>query len=661
MRKNYFRNTVTVLAAMMMCVIVTSFAAPAGTDGPKDAQPATKKANEALVKELNFEDQEDFADAQRGFIAGLPGGVIKDSKGMIVWDLKSFDFINQKKESPDTVNPSLWRQARLNMYSGLFKVVDRVYQIRGLDVSNMTIIEGDRGLILIDPLVTMEPAAAGLELYFQHRGKRPVVAVIYTHSHLDHWGGVKGVVSEADVKAGKVKILAPDGFMEAAVSENVTAGAAMSRRSFYWYGTLLPKNEKGLVDVGLGKSLSLGGLSLIPPTDIIMKTGDKRTIDGVQMIFSMVHGTEAPAEMMIFFPQFKVLDSAELACHTMHNILTLRGAQVRDAEKWSDYMNEAMDSYGVNTEVLIAQHHWPRWGRDRCIEFLKDQRDLYKYVHDQTLRLMNLGYTMNEIGPMLSLPSTLARKWYVRGYYGTMNHDAKAVYQKYLGWYDMNPANLNPLAPVDSAKKYVQYMGGASAIIAKAREDFKKGEFRWVAQVMNQVVFADPANKEARSLQADALEQLGYQAEAGTWRSNYLTAAYELRTGVHAYNSTLAPDVLKAMTIPMFFNFMGISLNGPRAEGKTMVINWNFTDVGEKYVMNLENCALTQRSGVQSPRADVTVTLTRAVFDAITLKQTTFEKEITAGKIKIVGNASKLAELMGMMDTFNSDFNIVTP
>jgi linear primary-alkylsulfatase len=424
---------------------------------------------------------------------------------------------------------------------------------------------------------------------------------------------------------------------------------------------VLPRGERGQVDAGLGKASSTGTVTLIPPTDIITKTGQKRVIDSVEMIFQMSPDTEAPAEMTIFFPQFKVFDSAELACHTLHNVLTLRGAQVRDAAKWAYYLNEAIAMYGDQTEVLIAQHHWPRWGHNRSISFLRDQRDMYKYVHDQTLRLANEGYTMAEIGPMLKLPPSLARQWYARDYYGTVNHDMKAVYQKYLGWYDMNPANLNPLPPEDSAKKYVEYMGGAQAVMAKARQDFAKGEYRWVAQAMNHVVFADPNNKEARNLEADALEQLGYQCEAATWRNNYLTAAYELRNGVHTEGRTGNPDVVEAMTIPMFFDFMGVQLNGPKADGKVIVLNWNFTDVGEKYILNLENSALTYMPNQQAPNADATFTLARATLDAINAGHTTFASEIAAGHITIQGNGRKLGELLSLLDTFDGNFNIVTP
>ncbi len=442
----------------------------------------------------------------------------------------------------------------------------------------------------------------------------------------------------------------------------MTAGAAMTRRVDYLYGQVLPRGERGQIDIGLGKATSQGTVTLIAPTDTIAKTGEKRTIDGVEMIFHMAPDTEAPAEMMIFFPQFRVFNCAELACHTLHNVLTLRGAQVRDAAKWSYFLNEAIATYGDQTEVLIAQHHWPRWGNDQCIEFLKDQRDIYKYIHDQTLRLANQGYTMAEIGPMLKPPSSLARRWYLRGYYGTVNHDAKAVYQKYLGWYDANPANLNPLPPADSARKYVEYMGGAPAVLAKAYEDFKKGEYRWVAQAVNHVVFADPDNQEARRLQADALEQLGYQAEASTWRNNYLTAAYELRNGIHPSGTiTRGADQLTAMTIPMYFDFMGVCLNGPSADGKAIILNWDFTDVGEKYILNLENSALTYLPNRQASDADATITLTRATLDAITLGKTKFENEIAAGRINMKGNSGKLGELLSMLDVFKGEFEIVTP
>jgi alkyl sulfatase BDS1-like metallo-beta-lactamase superfamily hydrolase len=656
------KKLLTSIVATLSFLAATPSRPAVGADVAKDAEPTTREANATMAKDLDFADQEDFEEAKRGLVAPPTDAIIKGAGGQNVWNLRAYDFL-KREDAPATVNPSLWRQAELNMNAGLFEVVDRVYQVRGLDLSNMTIVEGDKGLIVIDPLITTETARAALDLYTRHRGKRPVAAVVYTHSHVDHFGGVKGVVDPADVKTGKVKILAPDRFLEAAVSENVTAGTAMSRRSMYWYGIVLPRGERGQVDAGLGKATATGTVTLIPPTDVIKKTGEQRTIDGVKMVFQMTPDTEAPAEMTIYFPQFKVFDSAELACHTLHNILTLRGAQVRDAAKWAHFLNEAITMYGEHTDVLIAQHHWPRWGHDRSIAFLEDQRDMYQYVHDQTLRLANEGYTMSEIGPMLKPPPSLARRWYARGYYGTANHDAKAVYQKYIGWYDMNPAHLNPLPPEAAAKRYVQYMGGASAVIAKAREDFAKGDYRWVAEAMNHVVFADPDNQEARGLEADALEQLGYQAEAATWRNNYLTAAYELRHGIPHIPSgeTTSADVVTAMTIPMFFDYLGVRLNGAKADGKAIVLNWNFTDVREKYVLNLENSALTYTPNQHSTKADATFTLTRATLDAINVGRTTFEQEIAAGRVQVVGDGKKLAELMGLLDTFDGKFNIVTP
>jgi alkyl sulfatase BDS1-like metallo-beta-lactamase superfamily hydrolase len=632
-----------------------------GSQAPKDATLVTREANAAVLQQLDFASREDFEDASRGFIATLEDPVIVGSDGREVWNLNAYDFL-QQEEAPPTVNPSLWRQARLNMNNGLFKVVDRIYQWRGFDMSNMTIIEGDTGLILIDPLISIETARAGLDFYTQQRGQRPVVAVIYTHSHVDHFGGVRGVVDEADVIAGNVAILAPDRFLESAVSENVTAGTAMGRRANYMYGTLMPRGERAQLDAGLGKAQSVGHTTLLPPTDVIVTTGEVRTIDGVEMLFQLSPDTEAPAEMTVYFPQFRVFDSAELACATLHNILTLRGAPVRDARAWAYYLNEAIALYGDRTDVAIAQHHWPRWGREKVLKLLTSQRDLYKYIHDQTLRLTNQGYTMVEIAEMIELPDSLAHEWYNRGYYGTVNHDVKAVYQKYLGWYDANPTNLHALPPEAAAKKYVEYMGGLKAVIARARLDFKKGNYRWVAQVMNHVVFAYPDNMVARNLEADALEQLGYQAESATWRNCYLTGAYELRNGKLVLEGGYgSPDIVKALTIPMLFDYLGVRLNGPMANGRKIILNWDFIDVGKQYILNLENSALTTMPDRQAADADATLTLTRATLDAIMSGQMTLEQAVASGKLKITGNIQKIVELFSLLDTFKPDFNIVVP
>jgi alkyl sulfatase BDS1-like metallo-beta-lactamase superfamily hydrolase len=628
----------------------------------KDATAATTKANAAVLKKLPFKNRDDYELAQRGYVTSLPDGtVMRDDGQGFAWNLKDYEFLNQDA-APASVNPSLWRQGQINLYNGLFKVVDRVYQVRGLDLANMTILEGDTGLILIDPLSNQETARAALQLYWQQYGQRPVVAVIYTHTHADHWGGVKGVINLEDVKVGKVQVLAPEHFLEKAMSENAYAGTAMSRRADYSYGRMLPCGERGQMDAGLGKAVSKGRISLIPPTDSITHTGETRRIDGVEIVFQMTPESEAPAEMTMFYPQFKVFNAAEIACMTMHNIYTPRGAEVRDANKWSNYLDEAIDLFGSQAEVLIAQHNWPRWGQESVIEFLKCQRDLYKYIHDQTLRLANLGYTMHEIGEMITLPESLNQEWHCHGYYGTMNHNAKAVYQRYLGWYDCNPANLNPLPPEQAGMKYVEFMGGEKEMLRRARQDFEDGQYRWVAQVMSHLVFADPKNREAVLLLADAMEQLGYQAESSIWRNHYLQATYELRNGVGPKPpSAAAEEMLPAMTLPMIFDYLGIRLNGPKAEGKKIVINWNFTDVQEQYALNLENCALTYRLGKQTPDADLNLTLTRAVLDKVMTGKSTFKEEIASKNITYDGKVLKLVELMGLMDTFVPTFNIVTP
>ena len=423
------KKSIMKLIVMSLVLSISLYAA----EEPKDASSFTKEKNAQVLKDLPFSDTQDFTDAKKGFIATTPELIIKNDKGEVVWDMKSYEY-QMGTGVPVTVNPSLWRVAQINSLNGLFQVTDKVYQIRGFDISNMTIIEGTKGLIIIDPMISAETAKAGLDLYYKNRPQKPISAVIYSHSHVDHYGGVKGIVDEKDVKSGKVKVLAPSGFLEEAVKENVYAGNAMSRRSFYQYGSMLPRNPKGHVDTGLGKTVSSGGnVTLIPPTDIIKTTGEKRTIDGVQIEFLMAPNTEAPAEMLMYFPQFKLLNTAEDATHTLHNLYTLRGAQVRDAENWWKVLDEAVARYGDKTDVVIAQHHWPKWGNKEIVSYLSNQRDAYKYLNDQTLRLINKGYTMNEIAENLKLPQNLDQDWALRGYYGSVSHDIKAIYQRYLG------------------------------------------------------------------------------------------------------------------------------------------------------------------------------------------------------------------------------------
>jgi alkyl sulfatase BDS1-like metallo-beta-lactamase superfamily hydrolase len=630
--------------------------------GRKDATQHTCVHNRALLDALPFGDRQDFEDAGRGFIATLPEVEWRTPDGRVIFSLKDYAFLAHD-QVPDTVNPSLWRQARLNMNNGLFQVTDRIYQIRGFDISNMTIIEGTRGLIVIDPLVSTEVARAGLELYWQHRGKKPVTAVIYSHSHVDHFGGVRGVVDEADVQAGNVSIIAPDRFMEEVTKENVLAGTPMIRRAMFQFGALLPKGPRGQVDAGLGKVISGGTVSLIAPTLIIRQPIETHLVDGVEMVFQLAPETEAPAEMHMFYPGLKALNLAENATHNLHNIYPIRGAQVRDANAWAKYLNEARDRFARHAEVVFAQHHWPVWGNARLLDYLAKQRDTYKYLHDQTLRLINHGFKAAEIAERLTLPKSLTSEWHVRGYYGTFSHNAKAVYQRYLGWYDANPANLNPLPPVERAKKTVAYMGGADAVIARARADFAKGEYRWVADAVSQVVFADPANKAARELAADAFEQMGYQAESATWRNAYLFGALELRTGnrAPAVHTRAGRDIVRNLSLDLFFDFLGVRLNGDKADGRSIVVNWTIPDSNERYALTLQNCALTYLADRHADGADATVTLDRSTLNRIILRELTLPDAIAQGLIKLEGDPMKVAELFTLFDDFTLAFNIVEP
>ena len=501
-------------AALLLTACSKKSEEPAAATTTAESKPATSAtiaANKALADYLNFTDKQDFEDAKRGLVDAPATLTIKNDKGDVVWDLESYKkYIGLDKAAPDTVNPSLWRNAQLNMIYGLFKVTERIYQVRGYDLSNVTFIQGNTGWIVGDPLISAETAKAAYELVTKNLGKKPIVAVIYSHSHVDHYGGVRGLVDEADVKAGKVKIIAPEGFTEESVAENVIAGNAMARRAVYMYGALLPRNPQGGVNGGLGQTTSTGTATLIVPTTSISKTGTKMTVDGVQMVFQMTPGTEAPAEMNVFFPQFKSVWMAENATHTLHNVLTLRGAKVRDPLIWAHYLGETVDMWGRDIESEFASHHWPMWGNERIVEFLKKQRALYKYIHDQSVRLMNQGETGIEISNKVKLPAELDKEWYNRGYYGSVKHDTRAVYQRYMGFYDANPSTLDELPPAEAAAKYVDYMGGANAVLKKAKSDFDKGEYRWVAMALKHVVFADPNNTECQAspggrLRADGL------------------------------------------------------------------------------------------------------------------------------------------------------------
>ncbi|MCC5811751.1 MAG: MBL fold metallo-hydrolase [Ectothiorhodospiraceae bacterium] len=633
--------------------------------GQRSAEPSTVDINKAWLRRLPFEDREDFDNARRGFIAEFGQSVIRRANGKVAWDFHAYRFLDSD-EAPPTVNPSLWRLARLNNISGLFEVCPRIYQIRGFDLSNMNIIEGDNGLIIMDPLVSSEVARAGLELYYRHRPHKPVIAVIYTHSHVDHFGGVKGVTTEADVREGRVRIYAPDGFMEETVSENVFAGTAMNRRAQYMYGGLLPRGPRGQVDAGLGKATSIGTTTLIPPTDLIVQPIETHNLAGIEIEFQLTPGTEAPAEMNLYFPQLRALCVAENACRCQHNILTIRGALVRDPRVWSYYLGQTLARYGDRSDVLFAQHHWPTWGQQNIVEFLADQRDMYAFLNDETLRLINHGLTPMEISEHLKqLPEPLAKKWYARDYYGSVSHNVRAVYQRYMGFYDANPAHLNPLPPVESAKRYVEWMGGMQEVMKKARASFEAGEYRWVAQVVNQAVFADPDNREARELQADALEQLGYQTENTTWRNAYLTGAQELRHGVRPIGVKgglgVPPDLVRALTPELFFGFLGIRLNAEKAAGIDMALNWEFPDLGECYAITLRNRVLTHLAGARHDRPDASMSMKKETLDRINLRQQTFEQAMDDGSMTVTGDVSRISALFGMLDSFTADFDIVTP
>ncbi|KMK97838.1 alkyl/aryl-sulfatase [Aeromonas dhakensis] len=631
---------------------------------PKPASEFTIQANQNVLHTLPFNDKQDFEDARRGFIAKPDTLTIKDEQGNVVWDLEQYKtYIGLDKTAPDTVNPSLWRNAQLNMEYGLFKVTDKIYQIRGFDLSNITFIQGDKGWIVFDPLISPQTAKAALAFINKTLGERPVTAVVYSHSHVDHYGGAAGLFNSPDeVKKNGVQIIAPEGFTEHAVSENVIAGNAMARRAVYMYGALLPRNAQGGVNGGLGQTTSTGVPSLLLPTRFITKSGEEVTLDGVRMVFQMTPGTEAPAEMNTWFPESKALWMAENTTNTMHNILTLRGAQVRDALKWSSYLNETIETWGDQAQVKFQSHHWPRWGNASIVDYFKKQRDLYKYIHDQSVRLMNMGYTGEEISEKIALPPELNDFWPNRGYYGTLRHNSRAVYQRYMGWYSGNPSDLDNLPPEMVGPKYVEFMGGEQALLKKAKASFDKGEYRWVAEVLKHLVFANPNNQEGKLLLADALEQLGYQAESGPWRSVYLQGAYELRNGVPTAGGTVtaSPDTIRAMSPSMLFDYLAVRINPEKAAGKKMVINMDFTDIGEKHTLSLENAVLNHTTHYAA-KPDVTLTLSKQTLDDIQLGQGTLEQKIASGEIKVQGNPQTFSNFVGPLDKFNFWFNIVTP
>ena len=637
----------------------TAAAGPAAAT-PKPATPATISANQAMRPVVAAFDKRDFEDAARGKLAELSDPLVRSADGRIVWDTRKFDFL--KADPSATVNPSLWRNQQLQHAQGLFKVADGIYQIRGYDIANMTLVEGNTGWIVIDTMLTAPVARAGLKLAMDTlKSSKPVVAVIYTHSHVDHFGGVRGVVDEADVRSGKVKIIAPDAFMEHAIAENVLAGNAMSRRAQYMYGVGLPASDKGTLGTGLGLALSSSVPGLIPPTQYIKKTGEEMTIDGVRIQFQMAKASEAPSEFMFYFPDKKALCLSEVATKLMHNVYTIRGAHVRDALAWSKYINETMDLF-PDAEVAFASHHWPTWGKDNIRGFLGNQRDTYRFLHDRALNLANQGRVMDELGSETFMPKALAADAASRGYYGTLSHNLRAVYNFYLGYYDANPATLHRLPPADSAKRYVAAMGGEAAVLAIGRKAFADGDYRWVSEMVNHLVFANPDNAEARALQADALEQLGYQAESAPWRNAYLLGAQELRNGPQAAEvSSSGPDTVRGMSNELLFDYIALRLDHTRTDGLKAAVQMRFTDVNETWALELSNSVLNNTQGRVLKNPDVTITLTRPAFLAMLLQGKKMPELVQAGMVKVEGNPQAFGAIVGAVMEFPPLFNIVTP
>lgn len=628
---------------------------------PKPATETIIKQQQEVLASLPLSDTQDFDGASQGHLGSLEPNVVRNKKGDVVWDNDQYDFITG--DAPNEANPSLWRQSKLTATDGVFEVVkDAIYQVRGLDLSNTTFVEGADGIIVIDPLTSRETGAAALGLYRNYRRHgKPIKAVIYTHSHADHFGGVKGMVSQDDVDSGEVQILAPEGFLEHAVAENVYTGTAMNRRAAYMYGAVLDRSSQGQIGAGLGQTVSSGEVTLIVPTDIITTTGETRTIAGINMEFQMAPDTEAPSEMLIYFPDHSALCAAEDATHTFHNILTLRGAVIRDPHGWSRYLTETIDLFASRTDVIFASHHWPTWGADRVLTFLTQQRDLYAYVHDQTLRLLNRGYTGPEIAEQVVLPPALDRAWNARGYYGSLSHNIKAVYQRYMGWFDGNPSHLWEHVPTERAKRYVELAGGADAIVQKAQTAFEEGDFRWAAEILNHAVFADPENVKSKGLLADTYEQLGYGAENGPWRNFFISGTTELRKGNFGTpTATASPDVIGQLTPEMLFDSLAVQINGPEAWDVKVAIDVVVTDQGVQYRLWLSNGALVYTKAEQSTDAEVTVTGTARALTAFAVVGLAPQKLEEAG-LEIKGNTAALERLAGVLQKGDPNFNIVLP
>lgn len=619
-----------------------------------DPTSSVADANAALLGTLPFDDTGDFDDADRGFLGTLADPVIRDDEGTVVWDASAYDFIDG--DAPSSVNPSLWRQSKLVAKHGLYEVVEGLYQARGLDLSVMSFIETDSGVIVVDPLISQETAAAALGLYREHRGDRPVVAVIFSHSHIDHFGGVLGVVEGADLEARRVQIVAPHGFLEHSIAENVYAGTAMGRRAGYMYGAALDRGPQGQVGAGLGQTTSVGHAGILVPTIDVKETGERHTFDGVEIEFQLAPGTEAPSEMHFHIPRYRALCMAENATHNLHNLLTLRGALVRDPHVWSQYLTEAIARYGDSSDVLFASHHWPTWGAERIRHFLGVQRDLYGYLHDQTLRYINRGYTGAEIAEVFELPPALVAEWSTHGYYGSVSHNVKAIYQRYMGWFDGNPARLWPHPPKEQAERYVAAIGGVERVIELAQQAYDDGDFRWAATLLDHAVFADAENGAAKALYADTLEQLAYGSENGTWRNFFLSGATELREGNFGTpTATSSPAILIQLSPEQLFDAVAIRVDGPKAWELDLALDLTLTDLGRSFRLTLHNGVFIYVE--TEPSGDAPLHLTLSKPRLLTL----VGGDTTSDGLTVEGDLGVLSKLIDVLDTGDPDFDIVTP
>ncbi len=623
-----------------------------------DATPETLKVNAQFAKDLKLADTQDFEDAKRGFIA-RPSGKIMTADGSVLHDFDAYKFVEGK--APDTVNPSLWRHAQLNAQMGLFKVTDGVYQLRGFDVANITLVEGKTGWIVVDALTSRESAAAAMAFARQHLGNKPVMALIFTHSHIDHFGGALGIASPEEIAQRKLPVIASAGFMEESTGENVMVGTAMGRRSIYQFGRDLERSPKGNVDTGLGKNVVYGSFGILPPNKLITQPTEEMVLDGVRFVFHNVPGAEAPAEMTFSVPEKKVYGGAENLAMTMHNLLPVRGAKVRDALRWAQYMQEALDGLG-ESEVYVGQHNWPMWGKANIATFITQHRDVYKYTHDQSVRLMNAGLTPREIADTVKLPASLQQHFGARGYYGDLRHNVKAVYQFYLGAYDGNPANLDPLPPQESAKRYLEAMGGVDKAVAVAQTAFDKGEYRWAAELLNHAVFGAPDHQGAKTLLARTYDQMGYMSEAATWRNSYLTAAAELRNGPPKKGISKVGflEMLNQTPIERFLEAMAAGLDGPAAEGKTLKVNLVLTDIQESYVLWIENAVLHFKKEAPAQDANATLTLTKPIFIKMMAGTAGVKDTLLSDDLKVGGSTIDLVRFFGLIDKAPGTFAIVT-